>query len=348
MALDKTWKPNLKTRLLLFLVVQSSVAFLPTSKLPLSTKIDISRHAAHSSAATAEPLPSLKFAYSASAVASSTAWLACASTALGHHPTLALPSLHVKLTILQAVTPLPLLVGSFVALTSAAEGGWEKLASGTVRRTNLALAATSLWLAAAVGFAPLFTTTVERAAINSGTALPHMLKSACITYPTWLRYPAMAAHLGTALLCLSALTISSSDDKSSEIPSAQVPFAWKAVTIAFACWAGVAALAPFPLATLPTMMGRRLSRAFGAFSLLYAATAFTIGKHDHNISDEGGVVASLKFGMALAAAAHFVANALKVTLEWPVLFDYYPAAFSQPIPAIVAFGSFGLALWASR
>ena len=51
---------------------------------------------------------------------------------------------------------------------------------------------------------------------------------------------------------------------------------WRGVAAAFAGWALVAALAPFPLATLPTMLGRRLSRAFGAFSVLYAAAALSL------------------------------------------------------------------------
>ena len=95
-------------------------------------------------------------------------------------------------------------------------------------------------------------------------------------------------------------------------------------------------MAPFPLATLPTMLGRRLSRAFGAFSVLYAAAALALATADHKV---------LRRGVARAAAAHWVAVGAKLVVERNCLREFYPAAFSRPVASLAALGTFALALF---
>ena len=86
----------------------------------------------------------LKTAYPVASAATTLAWTACAMQALGTHPRLTLPPLHTRLTIAQALVPLPLLWASCDALKAAAEVGWSRLQSATYRRLNLALCASSL------------------------------------------------------------------------------------------------------------------------------------------------------------------------------------------------------------
>ena len=85
----------------------------------------------------------LKTAYPVASAATTLAWTACAMQALGTHPRLTLPPLHTRLTIAQALVPLPLLWASCDALKAAAEVGWSRLQSATYRRLNLALCASS-------------------------------------------------------------------------------------------------------------------------------------------------------------------------------------------------------------
>ena len=194
------------------------------------------------------------------------------------------------------------------------------------RTVQLGLAVASAWLCAAVVFAPRFTATAAARA----PGLAHMAHSAAITYPAPLRAVAAAVHAGAALLCGAAYASSPNTKRNSQST------VWRGVALAFAGWALVAAVAPFPLATLPTMLGRRLSRAFGAFSLLYAAAAMALATADHEV---------LRRGVARAAAAHWVAVGAKLVVERNCLREFYPAAFSRPVASLAALGTFAVALF---
>lgn len=257
--------------------------------------------------------PSDRSAFRIASAASVAAWSACAVTALSKHPTLMLPAAHARLSILQALTPLPLLMASFEAAPED-------------RTIALGLAAASAWLCAAVLLAPHFTATA--AARASGLA--HMAHSAAITYPAPLRVAAATAHAGAALLCGSAYASAAPTTKRGA-PSRL----WLAVACAFGGWALIAAAAPFPLATLPTMLGRRLSRAFGAFSLLYAAAALALATTENDM---------LRRGVARGATAHWVAVAAKLVVERACLREFYPAAFSRPVASLGALATFAMAL----
>ena len=195
-----------------------------------------------------------------------------------------------------------------------------------LRYALLGLAAASAWLCAAVVFAPRFTATAAARA----PGLAHMAHSAAITYPAPLRAVAATVHAGAALLCGAAYA--SSPPTKGRAPSP----VWRGVAAAFAGWALIAAVAPFPLATLPTMLGRRLSRAFGAFSVLYAAAALSLATSDQKV---------LRRGVARAAAAHWVAVGAKLVVERNCLREFYPAAFSRPVASLAALGTFAAALF---
>ena len=145
-----------------------------------------------------------------------------------------------------------------------------------------------------------------------------------------LRAVAAAVHAGAALLC--GVGYASSPPTKGRAPSP----VWRGVAAAFAGWALIAAVAPFPLATLPTMLGRRLSRAFGAFSVLYAAAALSLATSDQKV---------LRRGVARAAAAHWVAVGAKLVVERNCLREFYPAAFSRPVASLAALGTFAAALF---
>ena len=77
-----------------------------------------------------------------------------------------------------------------------------------------------------------------------------MARSAAITYPAPLRAVAAAVHAGAALLCGAAYA--STPKTKGRAPSP----VWRGVAAAFAGWAIVAAVAPFPLEALPFKITR--------------------------------------------------------------------------------------------
>ena len=295
----------MRASLLVLLSVRAQALTTPPKRLRQRSK--------SGNAASTAPQEQGNNAYRLASAASVAAWSACAVTALSRHPTLALPAAHARLSILQALTPLPLLTASFEAAPDD-------------RTVQLGLAAASAWLCAAVVFAPRFTATAAARA----PGLAHMAHSAAITYPAPLRAVAAAVHGGAALLCGAAYA--SSPPTKGRTPST----VWRGIAAAFAGWALIAAVAPFPLATLPTMLGRRLSRAFGAFSLLYAAAALALATADQKV---------LRRGVARAAAAHWVAVGAKLVVERNCLREFYPAAFSRPVASLAALGTFAAALF---
>ena len=103
--------------------------------------------------------PRLAEAYRLAGKATVAAWSATALVGLTTHPKLTLPLWHNVLAIAQAVAmPLPLCWAVMSSLSSAATVGFRRLGSVTYRRLNLGMSFTSLWLSAAVLFAPAFAT----------------------------------------------------------------------------------------------------------------------------------------------------------------------------------------------
>ena len=102
-----------------------------------------------------------------------------------------------------------------------------------------------------------------------------------------------------------------------------------AVAAAFAAFAGVAVFAPFPLATLPSLLGKRSARAAGAWSLLSCAAYLCLRDRARGAADD---VAPLEAGLRRSAAAHLALAAARPFLDGVGL---YPAA-AAVAPALVA------------
>ena len=223
--------------------------------------------------------PNLAKAYAAAGVASAASWAACAGYCLSRHPLLLLPARHNFLTILQALAfplPITLAVTGSLAAAAASGPGWERLRSPTYRRLNLGLAVSSLWLFAVAADQALF------------------VPSSLVPYPSPLRAAALATHGATALLCLGAWsrTVASSpgpaeghflprvvrglvgslygalspqrptgslDDPDSPTGSdgrSELALA----SLLFAGFTALSVVAPFPTATVPSILGKRMAR----------------------------------------------------------------------------------------
>jgi len=291
------------------------------------------------------PVKTLEFLYPAAAAATTVAWTACACAALGTHPRLDLPPLHTRLTIAQALVPLPVLWATCQSLASAAGVGWSRLESATYRRLNLGLATASAWLAAAVWFAPSFT------------------GATTVTYAPPLRLAATAAHLATAVIAKcawaksspgvspvrvlkgvagSALGLAPPGGTALGDPDASESkvVAPTLLTAAFGAWTLVALAAPFPVATLPLALGRRLSRAAGAHSLLATVAAYCYKDAVERDRDGASTFKTLKKGLVGLGALHLLLLAAKLAFDdW----SQYPAAASRLILTALSVATFGLA-----
>ena len=257
-----------------------------------------------------------KKAFLAAGVATSLAWTTCAIQTLSWHPNpvthAACGVRHNALTIAQALAfPLPLAWGVFGTLGS--------------RRLETAVGFASLWLAAAVLWMPAF-------------AYGYSMYSAS------QRVFLTAAHLGTALLCLSRSlrpqrtlrgllkggmacvgVDSKKDDGRIEYAVAALLFAWFAV---------LPVVSPFPRATVPTLLGKRLSRAASAWTWLAAVACYDLKEAIEEQRD----TSRLRTGLAVGSAAHLGLVAAKIAgvdgggllLPGTGLSRFYANAFAVP------------------
>ena len=371
--------------LLLLLVVQVQAFNLPAFKAPLRRQP--LRAAAEALVEPEEldeavawpsrtsPVGSLGKLYPIAGVASAAAYAACAFAALGTHPRLALPPIHTRLTIAQALVPLPLLWAATAALRDAAANGWDRLKSPTYRRLNVGLAFASAWLAVGVWRSPLFTgaTTVVYAPKLKVAATAAHASAAFVATSAWAASVAVANPArkgwsslwqhksvldGDVVVALSPFGALSrvlrgvggslatlapsgalSDPDSAASESGALSYA--ALALLFSFWAAVSAAAPFPLATLPLMLGRRFSRAAGAFSVLAAVSAFCLKDAAERGRSDASTFVVLKRGLRATAAAHLLLQVAKLTFD---SMDMYPAAHSRPLWTVLGLATYLLSL----
>ena len=173
------------------------------------------------------------------------------------------------LTIAQALVLLPLLWASCDALKAAAEVGWSRLQSALTRRLNLALCASSLWLASACWFAPAFTgaTTVTYACkLKAGATAIHLATAGIVAAGAWFESSpgSLLQAPGRVVKGLAGSVMSlvpPGGDKLADPDAAEAKVVAPALlTAALGAWTFAALAAPFPTATLPYAAGRRLSR----------------------------------------------------------------------------------------
>ena len=309
----------------------------------------------------------LSTAYTLAATSTVAAWVKCSLTALKSHPDPALEAIcgtrHNLLTMGQAFClPLPLALAVFRYLLSAIKN--DELDDATSRRLNLGLGVISAWLGSAVLFTPLF---------SCGYTL----------YSDPLRYAAAAAHYLTSALCLatwssrvsryskglgakfnrliSGVTGSmwslgpkecSDDPDAKEGSDGRNEFATCAFL--FGVFGVMPLVAPFPLATIPVILGRRISRAASAWTFLAAVISYSLKdavERGESLRD-GSPFDILRRGLALGSFLHLTLVALKLAgvdgggflLPGDGLWKVYPMMLKEPFAGIIAILTYCLAI----
>ena len=315
---------------------------------------------------TADARPRLAAAYRASGAATAASWTGCALVALSSHPNAAINAAcglrHNVLTIAQALAlPLPLAWATTAALASAAGVGTERLRSATYRRLNLGFAAASAWLCAAAAFMPAFAIGYDM-------------------YPTPLKLFATAAHGASGLLALGvwASTVTpycghyvprivrgyvgsvmrlapsgASDDP--DTPSGRDGRNEYALCAAlFAFFAVLPVCSPFPLATVPAILGKRMSRAASGWTFLASVVCYVLKDAAERGRLDASTFVTLKRGLAAGCAAHLLVIGAKLVgvdgggllLPGRGLWQFYANAMAVPFAAASSLLMYALALFA--
>ena len=239
--------------------------------------------------------------------------------------------MHNSIGVAQSLTALPLIIACFTALKDAASSGSLQLAA--CRRLNLGLATASIWSAFAVVFAPALTSAVVRTADPVRYSLP-------------ISFGATAVHIAVASLCIRTWSRSVDAPSIGRAVSGALGSLWTmapgqqsvasiyyatlaACSVAFTA---LAAFAPFPLATVPSLLGKRLARAHGAWTLLLAVALFNLKCHAEGKTGgldleaaENALAATLRYGVRRVAALHLAVAVARPLLD---VASHYPAALS--------------------
>ena len=204
-----------------------------------------------------------------------------------------------RISVLSAV---PLILSSYGLLRSASDSDtWDELSSESCRRQNLALVATGVASALWVNFAPIITKIpgselshqaysglMKKALLGAfGSAatlsafvwqrsLPENVRSA--NDPTNFKQVPLFSLPGRVAdgVCKSIVSIAPGNSNN------PVNVKYSLLTTGFLILTALQTLGPHPLSVIPSWTGRRLARAFPAWTLLAAVTSYDLKEATEN------------------------------------------------------------------
>jgi len=231
----------------------------------------------------------LQWAYSLCGLATTAAWTTIVLTTIrSNQPVGAMmPTFqHGFFARIGALSAAPIIVSCFATLGSSSKDSWEQLSSPTCRRLNLALVAAGVGSALWTGFAPILTRIPGTSPLVSHQAYSGAMRAALIgCYGS-------AATLGAAIWARSlpedvrknplswpgrvadgvAKSLVSLAPADRDNP---VNVKYALLTSSFLLFTGLQ-LGSHPLSVIPSWTGRRLARAFPAWTLLAAVSSYDL------------------------------------------------------------------------
>ena len=321
--------------------------------------------------------------YSLAGILSALSWIATSYVALSYHPDpkfMDCTLRHNILTMTQAFAfPLPILWAAFEVLRKKSTSVSASTTSTDIdtntntntntdtnlrRRLNLGVGVASLWLAASAACASNFA---------FGYDLYSFRHKAIVT----------TVHAATALLALKNCKLSSlgqlvrymNDGIWNLAPQKQIQiqirnnhdenkinrnrnrnsgmYATGATGLLY--FAIQPIVSPFPLATIPTILGKRLSRPASAFTLLGAIIAYSLKDQQIDTTANLDNSRTLRRGLVIGSGCHLLLIFLKIIgvdgggLLFPGrgLWEVYPAMISVPFATGVSLGIHGVLCYAA-
>jgi len=278
---------------------------------------------------SSDPLRSIRTSLG---VASILSWMTVSYSALSSHPTPSVDAAcgfrHNAFTIAQAwAFPVPVLASTISVLHKSVSP-----LSAISRRLNLALTTASLWTAAAVFFGPKFSVGYDlfssKPFILYGCSIVHIL-TAVVTLASWSRSIAGNHFSRIVRGCTNSFFDLLSPDTSKHNDSLYALGSLGLFVLTL-----LPQLVAFPTATIPTLLGKRLSRAASGFTWLGSVGAYCLLMNDSGSSNEDQDASRvLRRGLGIGSAAHLALVIAKIVgldgggllLAGNGLKEYYPS-----------------------
>ena len=287
----------------------------------------------------------LASAYSVAKIASALAWISTSYIALSFHPDPKFKDCtlrHNILTMSQAYAfPLPVLWACFEALRVGAKTG--KSESTITRHLTLAVSVASFWLAASMSFPSRFAFGYDLYGRSHkvATTIVHAI-SGLLTMGVLLRSRTLNQIFRDLVDSLWKMgprkvhpATNSFAKNSSLLATASVGLLWFALA---------PIVSPYPLATVPTILGKRLSRPASAFTLMGSMMAYSLKEiteqapSNDKVENHDDIKRLLRRGLAIGSGSHLVLIALKLIgvdgggfiFPGRGLWEVYPAMISVP------------------
>mmetsp|Transcript_106904 Transcript_106904/g.310310 ORF Transcript_106904/g.310310 Transcript_106904/m.310310 type:complete len:262 (+) Transcript_106904:795-1580(+) len=118
------------------------------------------------------------------------------------------------------------------------------------------------------------------------------------------------------------------------------------LTAGFAFFTVLPMYTSFPLATVPSMLGKNFGRAYAAWTLLGTAACWSLtdAAREGKKRMDDPVFKALGGGIVAWSALHLACTGLKLVLEWGELARWYPATFAKPLWSLASLALFSGAL----
>jgi hypothetical protein len=307
--------------------------------------------------------------YTLTGILSAIAWITTAYVALSFHPDPKFADCtmrHNLLTMSQAFAfPLPIAAACFMALRQCALSTTSNLSldSALGQRLNLGLAVSSFWLAASSAFPTVFAFGYDLYSVN------HKIAAAIIHTCTGLFALSMATRtssIGQSIRRImdslwklgpnsnskkigleNTSNINHSDNDNDNANNSSSSSLFATATVGLLYYTIQPIVSPYPLATIPTILGKRLSRPASAFTLLGTIVSYCLKKEKENETHKQSkdcIFRILQSGLAIGSGAHLLLLFMKIIgvdgggLIFPGrgLWEVYPAMVNVPFAAGVS------------